>query len=73
MSQTRVSQTIIFLGDEADDISLDVHDGHLTIGLGMAASIGLDLSSEAALAKLAEAAQKALRIVQLRNALAVAS
>ena len=72
MSRTRVSQAIVFVGDEVDDIVLDVRDGHLTIGLGSAVAINLDQAPEAVLAKLAEVTTQALAVAKLRNTLAVA-
>lgn len=59
MSKTRVSQTLLLLGDEPDDIGLDGEGGHLTIGLGSAAAINLCGASQAVLDKLATITAKA--------------
>lgn len=52
-SPTRVSQALIFLGGQPDDIVLDATGGHLTIGLGAAATISLCGADQAVLDKLA--------------------
>lgn len=72
MSKSRVSQTLIMLGDEADDIVLHTDGGLLTIGLGLAAAINLAGSGEDALAKLVDVAQQALVVARLRTMRAVA-
>jgi hypothetical protein len=53
MTQTRISQALIMLGGEPQDIVLDSHAGHLTVGLGSAAAISLDDASPAVLLRLA--------------------
>lgn len=73
MSQTRVSQTSIHLGDNPDDIVFDVSHGQSVIVLGTAAAINLHGADEATLAKLAEVTSQALSVARLRNMLAVVS
>lgn len=53
MSKTRVARASIHLGDEPDDIVLDVYNGLPVIGLGTAAAINLDGADQATLDKLA--------------------
>lgn len=71
MTQPRVLQTSLLLGDEPDVITFDVYNGHSVIGLGTAAALNLDGSDEATLTKLVEVAQQALTVARLRNTLAV--
>ena len=52
-SPTRVSQALILLGGQPDDIRLDTTGGHLTLTLGTAAAISLCSVDQAVLDKLA--------------------
>ncbi|MFJ7963199.1 hypothetical protein [Streptomyces sp. NPDC096324] len=53
MSNTRVSQAIVFVGDNTDDIVLDATNGALTVGLGLAVALNLDGADQNTLDKLA--------------------
>lgn len=53
MTQPRVSQSLMGLGDEPDLIVLDDQDGHQVIVLGTAVAISLCGSDQATLDKLA--------------------
>lgn len=67
MSQTRVSQAIVFVGDETDDIALDVRNGQLVIGLGSAVALNLDGADQDALDKLAVVAAEAAAVKRNRS------
>lgn len=73
MTQPRLSQASMSLGNEPDLVTFEVYDGHSIIGLGTALAINLDGSDEATLAKLVEVAQQALSIARLENSLAAVS
>jgi hypothetical protein len=53
VSVTRVSQAIVFVGDEIDDIALDATNGGLHVALGLAAVLNLDGADQDTLDKLA--------------------
>lgn len=53
MSVTRVSQAIVFVGDEIEDIALDATNGGLHVSLGLAAVLNLDGADQDTLDKLA--------------------
>lgn len=69
---TRVSGATVLLGDRADDVQLDVRDGHTILVLGSAVAIVLDLASQEVLDKLSAATAQAASIARLRSTLAVA-
>ncbi|WP_069883468.1 hypothetical protein [Streptomyces luteocolor] len=72
MTETRISQALIMLGGEPQDIVLDVHDGHVTLALGTVAAISLDGAPPEVLFRaaslLADAA--AMKTQQLRTVVA---
>ncbi|MFF4536606.1 hypothetical protein [Streptomyces aureus] len=72
MSRTRVSQAIVFVGDETDDVTLDVRDGQLVIGLGSAVALNLDGADQDTLDKLAVVAAQAAAVNRNRALKAVA-
>ncbi|OQQ13047.1 hypothetical protein B0675_40225 [Streptomyces sp. M41(2017)] len=53
MSETRVSQAIVFVGDDVDAVGLDTTNGGLTVGLGSAAVLNLAGADQDTLDKLA--------------------
>jgi hypothetical protein len=72
MSRTRVSQAIVFVGDETDDVALDVRDGQLVVGLGLAVALNLDGADQDTLDKLAVVFAEAAAVNRNRNLRAVA-
>lgn len=65
MSDTRVLNQTLILGDDPDAIRLDIEDGHPFIVAG-AVSIAVGQSSPAALTKLSEAAKRAAGLLEAR-------
>jgi hypothetical protein len=72
VSNTRVSQAIVFVGDNTDDIVLDATNGGLTIGLGLAVALNLDGADQNTLDKLAVVFAEAAAVNRNRSLKAVA-
>lgn len=67
MSQTHVSQAIAFLGDDTDDIVLDVRNGRLVITLGSALALNLAGADQDTLDKLAVVTAEAAAVKRNRS------
>lgn len=67
MSETRVSQAIVFVGDNIDDVELDTTNDGLTVGLGSAAALNLAGTDQATLDKLATVFAEAAAVNRSRS------
>lgn len=67
MSETRVSQSIIFVGDDVDTVGLDTTNDGLTVGLGKAAVLNLEGADQAMLDQLAVVFAKAASVNRSRS------
>lgn len=66
MTDTELLNQTLALGDNSDAIRLDIQDGHAFIVIG-STSLAVDMSSPAALNKLAHVASRAAGVLAARE------
>lgn len=67
MSATRMTHADIIVGDNPDDIALDVRDGHIFIAIGTAVTLCLDGAGKEVIERLALVTAEASLVQRSRD------